>query len=76
MSLRCAQPLGPLAQRDTNRKLYVQVLDSTTGAPVPIAGIVGSRYQDFRAYPDGSVAYVAPGSSASKIKVARVPACL
>ncbi len=70
---------GDLAQNDKNRKLYVQALDNTTGAaegsPVLVPGVVGSRYQDFRAYADGSVAYVAPGSGASKINVVRVAAC-
>jgi hypothetical protein len=70
---------GDLVPNDPDRKLYVQALDNTTGAsqgtPVLVPGVVGSRYQDFRAYPDGSVAYVAPGSSASKINVVRVSAC-
>lgn len=70
---------GHLAQNDTSRKLYVQALDSTSGAtqgaPYNIAGVVGSRYQDFRAYPDGSVAYAAPGSASTKIKIIRVSPC-
>jgi hypothetical protein len=37
--------------------------------------VLGSRYQDFRAYPDGSVAYPAPGSSGTKIKILRVLPC-
>ena len=37
--------------------------------------VLGSRYQDFRTYPDGSVAYPAPGSSATKIKILRVLGC-
>ena len=67
--------------------MYVQVLDSTTGAapagssttsagPLMLSpNVLGSRYQDFRAYPDGSVAYPAPGSSATKIKILRVLGC-
>lgn len=35
----------------------------------------GSRYQDFRAFPDGSVAYPAPGSSATKVKILRMLGC-
>ena len=70
---------GHLAQNDTSRKLYVQALDSTSGAtqgaPYNIAGVVGSRYQDFRTYPDGSVAYAAPGSASTKIKIIRVTPC-
>ena len=71
---------GHLAQNDTSRKLYVQALDATTGAsqggaPYNIAGVTGSRYQDFRTYPDGSVAYAAPGSTPTKVKIIRVSPC-
>jgi hypothetical protein len=74
-----APPGGHLAQNDTSRKLYVQALDTTTaatqGAPFNIAGVTGSRYEDFRTYPDGSVAYAAPGSAPTKIKIVRVSPC-
>jgi hypothetical protein len=70
---------GHLAQNDSSRKLYLQALDSTTGAtqgaPYYIAGVTGSRYQDFRTYPDGSVAYAAPGSTSTKVKIVRVSPC-
>ncbi len=70
---------GHLAQNDTSRKLYVQALDTTAGtpqgAPYYIAGVTGSRYQDFRTYPDGSVAYAAPGSASTKVKIVRVTPC-
>jgi hypothetical protein len=70
---------GDIAQGDTSRKLYVQPLNATTGAAegpaFNIAGVVGSRYQDFRSFPDGSVAYPAPGSSSTKIKIVRVLPC-
>jgi hypothetical protein len=76
---------GDLAQNDANRKMYVQVLDRTTGAapsgstttsagPLNVQ-VLGSRYQDFRPYPDGSVAYPAPGSSGTKIKILRILGC-
>ena len=63
-----------------------QVLDSTTGGPAgadvtsfgPLKltpNVLGSRYQDFRSFPDGSVAYPAPGSTATKIKILRVLGC-
>ena len=63
------------------------MLDATTGMPpagttTASAGplkltpnVLGSRYQDFRAYADGSVAYPAPGSSGTKIKILRVLPC-
>jgi hypothetical protein len=70
---------GDLAQNDRNRKLYVQALNATTGtaegASFNVAGVTGSRYQDFRSFPDGSVAYPAPGSTNTKIKIARVMPC-
>jgi hypothetical protein len=37
--------------------------------------VLGSRYQDFRAFPDGSIAYPAPGSGGTKIKILRVLGC-
>ncbi len=77
--------LGDLAQNDKNRKMFVQILDSTTGAapagsdattagPLNVA-VLGSRYQDFRAFPDGSVAYPAPGSTNTKLKILRILSC-
>jgi hypothetical protein len=76
---------GDLDQHSPNRTFNLEVLDRTTGAAPsgsttssagPLAaGVLGSRYQDFRAYPDGSVAYVAPGSSATKVKILRVLPC-
>jgi hypothetical protein len=68
-----------LQQNDTSRKLYVQALDATTGAPQGspylVPGVTGSRYQDFRTYPDNSVGYVARGSTGTKIKIVRVLPC-
>ncbi|MDP9151283.1 MAG: hypothetical protein M3O36_15270 [Myxococcota bacterium] len=70
---------GDLTQQDTSRSLVLQALDSTTGAaegsPYSVAGVTASRYQDFRAYPDGSVGYAAPGSSATKAKILRILPC-
>ena len=40
-----------------------------------VPGVTGSRYEAFRPYPDGSVAYVAPGSTGTKVKVLRFAAC-
>jgi len=55
-----------------------QVLDASTGAaigsPVPV-DVSSNQFQDFRDYPDGSVAYPAPGSSSTKIKIVRVLPC-
>jgi hypothetical protein len=78
---------GDLAQNAPGRQMWLQLLDATTGMPpsgstTDAAGplkltpnVLGSRYQDFRPYPDGSVAYPAPGSSGTKIKVLRVLGC-
>ena len=78
---------GDFSQTAAGRQMWLQILDATTGMPPAGAAaaavgplkvtpnVLGSRYQDFRAYPDGSVAYPAPGSSATKIKVLRVLPC-
>jgi hypothetical protein len=69
---------GDLTTRSANRKLYVQVLDSTSGAAVstPInVAVANNRYQEMKPFPDGSVAYPAPGSASTKIKILRVMAC-
>ncbi|MET0595454.1 MAG: hypothetical protein ABW133_22335, partial [Polyangiaceae bacterium] len=72
---------GDLAANDRNRKLFVQSLNLATGAAEGVAfnvtalGITGNRYQDFRGYPDGSVAYAAPGSSNTRIKILRILPC-
>jgi hypothetical protein len=78
---------GDLDQGDPGRQMFVQVLDATTGGP-PIGSsnatagplrlspnVSGSRYQDFRSYPDGSVAYPAPGSRPTTIAVLRILGC-
>ena len=69
---------GDLTPTSANRKLYVQVLDSSTGAatssPIQVA-VTNNRYQEMKAFPDGSVAYAAPGSTSSKIKILRVLPC-
>ncbi len=69
---------GDLTTRSDARTLYVQVLDSTSGAavspPMQVA-VAGNRYQEFKPYPDGSVAYAAPGSSNTKIKILRIMPC-
>jgi hypothetical protein len=70
---------GDFAANDKNRKLYVQAVDAATGAvqasPVNVPGVVGNRYQEFKGFPDGSVAYPAPGSTTTKVKIVRVLPC-
>ncbi len=69
---------GDLTPNSANRKFYVQALDSKTGAisgaPVPVA-VTNNRYQEMKAFPDGSVGYAAPGSSNTKLKIVRVLPC-
>jgi hypothetical protein len=69
---------GDLRPNDPERQLTLQVLDATTGAtegePL-VSGLKGNRYHALRTFPDGSVAYVAAGSSASTIDVLRVLPC-
>jgi hypothetical protein len=64
--------------------MVLQVLDRKTGAAigtpvtVPSSGTgsaYGNRYYAFKPFPDGSVAFPSPGSSASKLKILRVLPC-
>lgn len=70
---------GDLAMGSSTRKFYVQALDAATGAtvgtPYNVTGIAGNRYQEFRGFPDGSVAYPAGGNSSTKIKILRILPC-
>jgi hypothetical protein len=75
---------GDLAFRSTARTMVLQVLDRKTGAAigtpvtVPSSGtgsVYGNRYYAFKPFPDGSVAFPSPGSSASKLKILRVLPC-
>lgn len=69
---------GDLSPNSANRKFYVQSLDRTTGAasslPIPVA-VANNRFQEMKPFPDGSVAYAAPGSSNSQLKILRVLPC-
>jgi hypothetical protein len=62
----------------TSGNMVGQVLDAATGATIgatfPIA-VPSNQYQDFRNYSDGSAAYVAPGSTATKLKIVRAMPC-
>lgn len=69
---------GDLNPGSAGRQLYVQVLDAADGSSVsqPISVAVGNnRYQEMKPFPDGSVAYAAPGSAATKLKILRVLPC-
>ncbi len=69
---------GDLTPSDSARQLYVQSRDRATGEPIGDALAIevrGNRYQDFVSFPDGSVAYAAPGSSATKLQILRVLPC-
>lgn len=62
------------------RKMYVQVRDAKDGAKIsePITvgdGVVGNRYQAFKDFPDGSVAYLSKGTAATKLKLLRITPC-
>jgi hypothetical protein len=69
---------GDLTPNSESRKLYVQVLDSKTGmasgAPFAIA-VTNNRYQEMKAFPDGSVGYAVPGSSNTELEILRVLPC-
>jgi hypothetical protein len=67
-----------LRRTDKTRKLHIQARTKATGearGQALMLDVLGNRYQSFRAFPDGSVAFVAPGSSAQRIKVARILPC-
>ncbi len=75
---------GDFTFKSTGRTMYLQVLDDSSGeavsSPIPVAStganaIFGNRYQEFRSYPDGSVAYPSAGSAASRVKILRVMPC-
>ncbi|WP_433937437.1 hypothetical protein AB3662_22665 [Sorangium cellulosum] len=69
---------GDIARNDPARVMYVQTRDRATGAaegePLKV-DVRGNRYQDLVAFPDGSAAFVAPGSTRTKIKVLRILPC-
>jgi len=69
---------GDLSSRDDGRTLRAQTRSRATGEaegdPMDLS-VRGNRYQDFVAFPDGSVAFVAPGSSSTKVNVLRIPPC-
>jgi hypothetical protein len=55
-----------------------QVLDASTGAAIGSTvsiAVPSNQFQDFRDYSDGSAAYPAAGSSATKIKIVRILPC-
>jgi hypothetical protein len=70
---------GDLSPSDRNRKLYLQTVNAsagaTEGAPFNVTGVAGNRYQEFRGFPDGSVAYATPGSTNTRIKILRILPC-
>jgi hypothetical protein len=76
---------GDLAYKSTGRTMYLQVLNNSTGAAISMPftvpsgtaanAIYGNRYQAFKSFPDGSVAYPSAGSGGTKLKVLRVMPC-
>jgi hypothetical protein len=58
--------------------MTAQIRDAASGEPVGsefTIDVPDHDFQAFKAYPDGSVAYPAAGSSDTKIRIARVMAC-
>jgi hypothetical protein len=69
---------GHLTRNDKSRKLYLRAFDSATGVAEGaeiLVDVKGNRYHEMVSFPDGSVAFVAPGSSATKLKILRVLPC-
>ena len=69
---------GDIARNDAARALYLQTRDRATGEaegePLEV-DVLGNRYQNFVAFPDGSVAFAAPGSTNTSIRVLRILPC-
>jgi hypothetical protein len=69
---------GELRRNDDERTLWVQTRSASDGSalgdPIAVEGVVGNRWLDFRAYPDGSVAFAASGGSTS-VQLLRVLPC-
>ncbi len=70
--------VGDIARQDAGRKLHVQTRSRATGEAEGAAfavDVLGNRYQEMIAFPDGSVAFPAPGSSGTKVKILRILPC-
>jgi hypothetical protein len=69
---------GNFARNNANRRLYVQTVSRATGAaegvPLQVA-VQGNRYHEFVGFPDGSVAFPAPGSTNTRVKILRILPC-
>jgi hypothetical protein len=69
---------GNFARNSANRRLYVQTVSRATGAaegaPLPVA-VQGNRYHEFVGFPDGSVAFPAPGTTSTRVKILRILPC-
>lgn len=62
------------------RTMYAQVLDATTGKEISSKvkidkAVVGNRYHALKSFPDGSVAYLSKGTTATSVQVLRFFAC-
>jgi hypothetical protein len=69
---------GNFARNNANRRLYVQTVSRATGAaegaPLQVA-VQGNRYHEFVGFPDGSVAFPAPGTTSTRVKILRILPC-
>jgi hypothetical protein len=74
-------PYGPnhmIIAWESGSSITAQVRDARDGSAVSAEftiGVTDHRYQDFRAFPDGSVAFAAQGSSEQSVRIARVMPC-
>ncbi|CAI5737746.1 unnamed protein product [Hyaloperonospora brassicae] len=64
----------------SDRTVYAQVLDATTGKTISEIvtldkSVVGNRYQALKTYPDGSVAYLSKGKTSTSVQVVRFFGC-
>ncbi len=67
-----------LVAYESGSSITAQVRSDTDGSAIGSAftiAVTDHRYQDFKAFPDGSVAYPAQGSNSQSVKSARVMPC-
>jgi hypothetical protein len=71
-------PENMLLAWESGSSMVAQVRSASDGSAVGAQlsiGVVDHRYQDFKPFPDGSVAYPARGSTAQSVRIARVLSC-
>ncbi|RLN56990.1 hypothetical protein BBJ29_005076 [Phytophthora kernoviae] len=71
---------GDLVEGSSDRTIYAQVLDASSGSAISEkvtvdSSVVGNRYQALKSFPDGSVAYLSKGTTDTSVQVVRFFGC-